>query len=217
MENLKSLITFGNTKLPKTTAIFNFGSATNCPSKKLGLCELSSKCYALKAEKMYKACLPFRERQYKYWKNCTPEQFCNEFTEIYKHKKIKPTLLRFNESGDFYGLECYYKAEKIAQILKTTLNVTCYAYTHRTDLTYYNNFPFLNLLKSGFNHNDYLAAKYVAVKKELFEETKKDIEVFKYNSKVNFPYQKKYICKGSCKTCNLCATIKAGTIYTKLH
>ena len=48
------LLSNGNSKIGNDTMILNMGSAMNCPSKKLGLCKLGSKCYALKAEKLYK-------------------------------------------------------------------------------------------------------------------------------------------------------------------
>ena len=38
---MKILFTKGNKKLPKTTYILNVGSALNCPSDRLGLCEVS--------------------------------------------------------------------------------------------------------------------------------------------------------------------------------
>jgi len=61
----------GNKKLGKDTLIFNMTSATNCPSKRLGLCQLKgrceSKCYALRAEKRFPAVLEYREEQAGDW------------------------------------------------------------------------------------------------------------------------------------------------------
>lgn len=212
---LKDLLSFGNTKLPKTTAIFNMGPAMHCPSRKLGLCELGNKCYALKAEKFRPQVLPYRTRQSNYWYLCSAEQFADEFTEIYNRKRIKPTLLRFNESGDFWTQDCYYKANKIAKILKERHGIVSYCYTHRTDLVYHNFNQSLQVLKSGFNHNDYLAAKYVAVKN--IEPIRQEIETFDHNRRAKLPQDMKYICKGSCKTCSLCSVLKSGTIYTQIH
>ena len=208
---LKNLLSFGNSKLPKTTAIFNMGPATNCPSKKRGLCELCNKCYALKAEKIYPQVLPYRIRQSNYWKLCTAEEFADEFTAIYDRKRIKPTLLRFNESGDFCTQECYYKANEIAKILKERHNITSYCYTHRTDLIYYNSGQSLQVLKSGHKANDYLSLKYIAVPKI------DPLEIKRNNQTKNLPQDKQYICPADCKKCNLCSTLKAGTIFTKIH
>ena len=71
MEDLKNLIATGNKKLPTTTAIFNMGSATDCPSLKKGLCtavtEKKVTCYALRPENFRPLVLPYRRRQEKYW------------------------------------------------------------------------------------------------------------------------------------------------------
>lgn len=214
LEPLKNLLQFGNTKLPKSTAIFNMGPAKNCPSAKLGLCELSTKCYALKAERLYKQVLPYRMRQAKYWLNVSAETFAYEFLESIARKKTKVTHLRFNESGDFYTQECYNKAEKIARILSRH-GIKCYTYTHRTDLQYYNSGNALNIMKSGNNNNDYLTASYKALKPAEFNE--KVINQHDNNFRANLPQDKYFICPGSCKTCSLCANLKAGTIYTKIH
>ena len=61
--------TIGNKKIGNDTLIFNMGSATDCPSKKLGLCRHCDKCYALKAERQYPQVRPFRDRQADYWLN----------------------------------------------------------------------------------------------------------------------------------------------------
>ena len=94
--------TIGNKKIGKDTLIFNMGSATNCPSKKLGLCKHCDKCYALKAEKMYPQVLPFRQKQEKYWLNTSIDLIIDDFVlALTKHKNIK--YVRFNESGDFHS------------------------------------------------------------------------------------------------------------------
>ena len=67
-ETIKNLIQFGNTKLPKSTMIFNMGTAAKCPSKELGLCSVAGCCYAGKAETQYPKHVPaYRERQATYW------------------------------------------------------------------------------------------------------------------------------------------------------
>ena len=223
MNELSKLMMFGNTKLPKTTAIFNMGPAHTCPSSALGLCELrktgggcKDTCYALKAEKQYhKTALPYRTRQQRYWLTVSAETFAREFIEVYQRKRIKPTLLRFNESGDFYTQECYNKANKIAKILKAKIGVISYTYTHRTDLHYINFNQSLNVLKSGHNGNDYLAANYKAVDPALFEQLKG--EQSRNNRNALLPQDMYYICPGDCKKCSLCAHIKVGTIYTQVH
>ena len=86
---LKGLVKAGNKKLPKTTAIFNMGSATDCPALKKGMCQAFARnpqgkmklvCYAKKAEvQYYTMVLPYRRRQEKYWKDHSAEDFAISF------------------------------------------------------------------------------------------------------------------------------------------
>ncbi len=154
METLKKLISSGNRKLSKSTAIFNFGAATDCPSLKLGLCQAKDSktgkvtCYALKAESgLYPGVLPYRRRQETYWKSVTAEQFTNDFKAINARKRKPYKTLRFNESGDFWNQKDVIKAEKIAQLLDDTVRV--YTYTARKDLDF-SNIKYLVINGSGF-------------------------------------------------------------------
>jgi hypothetical protein len=141
MEALKKMIQAGNHKLPKTTAIFNMASATDCPSLKLGLCSAVDEngklfCYAKKSEAGYRPdVLPYRRRQEKFWSDITAEDFANQLIAINSRKRIKFDALRFNEAGDFHSQACVEKAEKIAKLLKPH-GIQAYAYTARSDLDY---------------------------------------------------------------------------------
>lgn len=128
------LFSFGNTKLPKYTAIFNMGSAFNCPSDTLGLCQLmdSNKCYAKKAERIWNSVRQRRENQFNFWRKCTIKEFINKLKEEQGTKKLK--YLRFNESGDFYTQNDVIKACNISDILYP--NIKSYIYTARSDLYY---------------------------------------------------------------------------------
>ena len=153
MENISRLVSAGNHKLPNTTAIFNMGEAKTCPSLKLGLCQayVSGKCvcYAMKAEIQYYNTVPlYRQRQEKYWKATTAEQFTTELLAFNKRKRNKFTALRLNESGDFWTQECIDKAEKIAGILSKR-SIRTYAYTGRRDLDF-SKCKYLVVSGSGF-------------------------------------------------------------------
>jgi len=117
------------------------GSAHDCPSKKLGLCQAvdmngRSVCYAMKAERSFHPeTLPFRRRQEKYWKKISAEQFVVDFLSMNALKVDPFTALRFNESGDFWSQECVDKAESIARMLKY-YGVKVYCYTARKDLDF---------------------------------------------------------------------------------
>ena len=137
---LHSYLSEGNTKLPSSTAIFNMGTARECPSKKLGFCQAIGKdgkhcCYALKAEIQYPAVLPYRKKQENFWKRISAEKFVMDFLLI-NAMKVKPfTALRVNESGDFWSQGCVDKLDKIAGMLGK-FGVTVYCYTSRQDLDF---------------------------------------------------------------------------------
>jgi len=135
----KLLCNVGNHKIPSSTAIFNMGSATDCPSLSLGLCKVQTDnnrcCYALKAEVLYPNVLPYRRRQELYWNETSAEQFAFQFLLINSKKRNPFNALRLNESGDFHSQQCVEKAESIARIL-SRYGVTTYCYTSRSDLDF---------------------------------------------------------------------------------
>jgi len=137
---LSPLLSAGNKKLPSTTAIFNMGAATDCPSRALGLCQAFNKgkcvCYALKAESpMYPEVLPYRHRQEKFWKEISAKDFAAQFIAINALKTLPFTALRFNEACDFWSQDCLNKAEAIACIL-ARYGIVTYCYTARADLDF---------------------------------------------------------------------------------
>jgi len=138
-KEIKDHVTFGNSKLPKTTMIFNMGSATDCPSDALGLCQNSNICYAKAAERQYhKTCPPYRRRQESIWKKYSADQLNLAFQKIIRAKRIKVDAFRFNESGDFWSQECIKKLSEIAHYLKIGLDIITYGYTARKDLDFSN-------------------------------------------------------------------------------
>jgi len=136
---LSSLISSGNIKLPTETAIFNMGTATDCPSLAKGLCVACKDgkiiCYAMKAEIQYPDVKPYRVRQSLFWKKLNAQEFAAQFIGLNGCKRKKYTAIRLNESGDFWGQACVDKAEEIATILKDH-GVTVYCYTARKDLDF---------------------------------------------------------------------------------
>ncbi|HUS88403.1 MAG TPA: hypothetical protein VMW91_03385 [Desulfosporosinus sp.] len=150
---LKDLMQAGNIKIPKTTAIFNMSSATDCPSLKLDICKAcvadKNFCYALKSERSYRPnVLPYRRRQQEYWLTTTAEQFAFEFLLVNSLKPVPYTKLRLNEAGDFHSQACIYKADKIARIL-SNYGVDTYCYTSRSDLDF-SKIKYMTVNGSGF-------------------------------------------------------------------
>ena len=132
--NLCSLMRSGNTKIPRSTGIFNMSSATDCPSKKLGLCkacEQRAKCYAIKSENTSRPdVLPFRRKQEIYWKSVKAKEFVSEFVLLNALKEAPYQNIRFSEAGDFHGQECVDKMEEIAKMLRR-FGVRVYGYTSK--------------------------------------------------------------------------------------
>ena len=198
--SLRSVLrTEGNLKIPATTAIFNMSSATDCPSRKLGICKAvvngKSVCYAKRAEcSMRPGVLPFRRKQQLYWKRVEPEQFCAELLAI-SLAKLKPfTALRFNEAGDFHTQSCVDKAEKIARILKI-YGIIAYAYSSRDDLDY-SKIRALKISGSGFKKPGI-------------------VNIFTMIPNIESKPKGFGICCGNCRVCNRCQRAGLKTAIVK--
>ena len=186
-----NILSFGNKKLPKTTMIFNFGSATECPSKKLGLCKVVKICYAMKAERMYKSVLPYRNRQLHYWTNTDARTIADNFIAVIRKKKVK--ALRFSEAGDFYNQANLYKFTQVCQLIKAKLpELRIYGYSARHDLDFTELKKYAVIQGSGFVISNAFTV-------------------------VNEIDTSKPFCKGDCKTCNLCQFETGLNIQVKKH
>jgi hypothetical protein len=188
------LISQGNHKLGKDTLILNMTSATDCPSRALGLCSLPSKCYAMKAERMYKAVLPYRRRQAEYWDKHGPIKIASDLREeLGRHTKSPIKFIRISEAGDFRAQADVTKLYIIADLLADT-GVIIYGYTARKDLQ----FPFgpsnLVLNGSGFM----LDNMFTATDPKLLKN-----------------YQ--VVCAGNCRICSLCKAAGKQDIKVGLH
>ena len=186
----KLKISNGNSKIGKDTLILNITSATDCPSKKLGLCKHADKCYAMKAERQYKQVLPFRREQTMQW----DRGVYNIYDEIIKMPKvIKGNIkyLRFSESGDFRSQEDINNMSLLAEWLKER-NIYIYGYTARKDLDFSNVSDNMTVNGSGFMlHNEFKA-------------------VYEYSNNA-------LQCLGDCKICNRCKYRTGKTIEVKYH
>jgi hypothetical protein len=198
MENLSNLISDKNSKVPYP--IVNMNPATVCPSKALGLCKLCNVCYAMKAEIQYPACLPYRQRQEKYWDNCTADQFVSEFMG-YANRKRKPvTTLRMSEAGDFKGQADVNKLGEVANGLKDN-GITTYCYTAREDL---------DLSKRGklvINGSGFMVDNcFTGVKGAKEAAAAKRAEGFRA-----------MVCGGDCSKCNACTKSRGMYIFVEIH
>ena len=196
MNSLKKLLSYGNLKLPKTTAIFNMGSASECISEKLNLCKVAKICYAKKAERLYKNALPYRSRQSAFWRYTNANEFTDLFLDSIKNKwKYKIDMLRVSEAGDFDSQKDVNTWEAIATNLKQN-DIVTYVYTARKDLDYS---QCSNLIVNG---SDFKTAgvkhSFTAVKQ--FSTDKKVAK-----------------CLADCSVCHLCATNTNLDIEVLMH
>lgn len=195
---LSHLVSTGNTKLPRTTCIFNMSSATDCPARKLGLCKAEAmgiKCYALKGEYEYRPnVLPYRRQQGKYWKSVTAKQFVSQFILMNALKEVPYTKIRLNEAGDFHSQKCVDKAEEIAKMLRR-FGIRVYCYTSRDDLNF-SKCRHLIVSGSGF------------MKEGISNEFR---IVYDLKDK-----PKGYgVCSGDCRVCNRCTMRNLRTVVKK--
>lgn len=179
------MLKFGNHKLGDDTAIFNMGTALECPARRLGMCEVVNagyRCYAEKAEIQYPGTVPAaRRRQEDYWKDTTKDRILQDFAKKITRRRKSTRYLRFNESGDFFSQVDIDKLSYIASGLQT-LDVTTYGYTARRDLDY-SRATFLVKGSGGdFGNN----GRTTVIQKD---------------GAVPEGY---LVCPGSCKRCNIC-------------
>lgn len=127
------LASIGNMKLGKDTLILNITSATDCPSRKLGLCRISSKCYALKAERIYRHPLDFRRAQTKQWDLYSAKSLAQMIILVAQKRGVQ--YLRFSESGDFRSQADVNKMDELARLVKKA-GLRTYGYTARQDLDF---------------------------------------------------------------------------------
>lgn len=177
-------IRFGNRKLPVTTAVFNICSATDCPSKALGMCQVINaghRCYALRDEQFYSGPLGYRRRQERLWDSLTAEEFAEQFLALVQRRRTPTKALRLNEAGDFRTQADVDKASAIAEILKA-YGIVVYCYTARRDLSFWDVSTNLVVNGSGFRvHGEF---KFV-----------------RDRSEIPSGYG---LCRGSCRTCARC-------------
>jgi len=179
------MLKYGNKKLGDDTAIFNMGTAKDCPSKQLGLCQTciqGIKCYALKAEQQYPGTVPnARRTQLHYWNQTPADKILSDFAAKIERRRKPTRYFRFNEAGDFYTQEDVTKLSYIAEGL-STIDVVTYGYTARSDL----DFTDAKFLVKGSNNDKGNNGRCIIVLSE---------------TEIPEGYIK---CPGDCRKCNMC-------------
>lgn len=145
-------ITFGNKKLPKTTAIYNTGCWFLCPGRLEGYCELNEVCYA-KCREVMGSVISSRLNNYLFWKTNDAEKIAAFIVYSIKAEQLKGNevnLLRFNEVGEIEDQQELEKMVKISNIVYENTGIKSYTYTHNRNLNYNIERPNLTICGSGF-------------------------------------------------------------------
>lgn len=153
---LSDHLSFGNSKISKNTAIFNFNSAHDCPNRETqehgesetGLCQVSfSQCYAQKAETQYGNPLDYRRRQQILWDHIDADTFAQAFKAVVDRKRNDVDSLRFSEAGDFRHNRDIYKADRVAELLEA-YDIDVYTYSSSYKLSAWSDVEHFTVMES---------------------------------------------------------------------
>ncbi len=181
------------------------GPANLCPSEQLGFCKVGEKCYAKKAERLYRNVLPYRIRQRNYWRTSSAPTIAAHFNMILQRIRVKIQYLRFNESGDFFAQEDVQKLSLVAEFLKKEHGIITYGYSSRQDLDFEN----IHFLVKGSSCGNGNNGRTVVIKKHMIRD---------HLSTLSTDERKTWkVCPMSCKKCNLCKKKTGINIIFPLH
>lgn len=148
-------ITFGNKKVPKTTAIANTTSWFLCPGRLKGFCELHEVCYD-KCREVMGSVNKSRLNHDLWWRQNDADTIAQFYiysikAESLKHPEAPINLFRFQEVGDFRSTADLTKMIDVSDLIYDALSINSYTYTHNRDIPY-NCFkrPHLTINGSGF-------------------------------------------------------------------
>ena len=187
-------ITFGNKKLPKTTAIYNIGTWFLCPGRLEGYCELHDVCYA-KCREVMGSVIKSRLNNYYFWRSNNAEKIAAFIVYSIKTEQLKGNqvnLLRFNEVGELEDQEDLEKMIKISNIVFEKTGIKSYVYTHNKALNFNIERPNLTICGSGFMVDN----RFTVVKPEDY---KKYVQDHNYIE-----------CPQNCEYCNTICSRKLG-------
>lgn len=198
---ITDIFSFGNLKLPKTTAIFNLPRMLTCPGA-TPLCKQI--CYASKAERMHRVVRTHRHDMFMLSKtNAFPWILETALDRLPK----TVTAVRIHESGDFYDqryLDTWINA------MKKFPQLTFYAYTKSSRLNFTRPDNFVIRLSMDSTSEPYV---YDSINKfdgiswlqQKGEELPDWINV-----------ENPLVCPGDCKVCSYCLK-KGGDLVIPEH
>ena len=198
----KQRISFGNGKLPHTTAISNMTSWFNCPGRTHGFCDICQICYdKFREVSSWKVCSS--RLNHEIWFRTNDWQTIAEaiIVEIKVHDLRNPdepvTLHRWNEVGEMANQEDLIKVNEISNIILDEVGVKSYIYTHNKDLDYDFDRPNLTVLGSGFMVDN----NFLCLPNDEYDEYVKTHDCFE--------------CLGDCGFCNSICSKKLGIVIVE--
>lgn len=128
-------LSYGNTKIEDSVAIFNMGAATDCVNLESKFCQVGpDECYAVQSEKEF-PCIDYRRRQEIIWNHLDGETWAKAFRRHYQRKETPVTDIRFSEAGDFETQHDVLRVNQIARELDDIVNVYTYSASSWLDWT----------------------------------------------------------------------------------
>lgn len=201
----KQRISFGNGKLPHTTAITNMTSWFNCPGRTMGFCDICKICYdKFREVSSWKVCSSRLNHEI-WFRTNDAETIANAIiVEIKVHDLRNPdepvTLHRWNEVGEMRDQEDLFKVNEISNLIFEELGVKSYIYTHNQDLYFDFYRPNLTILGSGFMVDN----NFLCLPDDEYDEYVATHHCFE--------------CIGDCETCHsICANKLNITIVERLR
>lgn len=208
---LSDYVSFGNSKISDSVAIFNMNAAEDCPNRESEECQVPwEKCYAHQAEVSYPAVLPYRRRQEYLWDCLDADTFADAFRALVSRKRNDVSAIRFSEAGDFRHRGDIVKVNRIAALLSPDFDVYTYSASSYLDWSDAEHFT----VNQSNDFADYGDRLYAAV------EEPSDIP----EDGLWCPHDREKSKKGvtsdeaiQCGECRLCIDEGAPDVYITLH
>lgn len=203
----KQRISFGNYKIPETTAITNMNSWFNCPGRTEDFCDICQICYDKFREVMsWKVCSSRLNNEIWFRTHDVGDITYSIAGKIltYNRRNLKNnkriTLHRWNEVGELRNQKDLNKVNNISNLLYMVTGVKSYIYTHNKNLNFDIDRPHLTINGSNFMVDN----EFKCIKPELYDEYVKTHDC--------------YECLGDCELCNtICSEKNNFTIVEKLR
>ena len=122
-----------NEKLGEDTIAVNVNSPLNCYCGKNEMCEQYHSCYAQKTTRYPNSAL-FGVASAISFDLLTEEEIIAQLEELIENAEKEIKYIRWNELAEFYSMDCFLKANRIAEHFYKKYGIISYSYTHNREL-----------------------------------------------------------------------------------